>query len=142
MQREYLRRVLAVALMVLAIAFVAAAQSSKADLPVVIEATVPFYPIGPHTANIQGTVRVKVTTDGHRVQMATVEDDGGHPALGRAAKENAITWRFSNHNPVTFIVTYRYMLVAKLEDIESNAPNSKVILKFPTAVEVYAQRWP
>lgn len=85
---------------------------------------------------------MKIATDGHHVIAATVEDDGGNPALGRAARENATTWQFSAHNPTTFTVTYRYILVTKLEDIESNAPNSKVVLRFPTTVEVYAQRWP
>lgn len=118
------------------------AQNSKASLPVVIAAATPLYPVGPHTANIQGSVLVKITTDGHRAATVSIEDDGGNPALARAARENAETWKFSNHNATTFTVTYRYILVAKLDDIESNALNSKVVLRFPTVVEVYAQIWP
>ncbi len=140
--RHSFQSVLTAVVMILAPVFFAAAQQSKATLPMVVGAAVPFYPIGPHTVNIQGTVRVKIATDGHHVTTATVEDDGGNPALGRAAKENAMTWQFSTHSPTSFIVTYRYILVAALEDIESNAPNSKVVLRFPTTVEVYAQRWP
>ncbi len=128
--------------MMLAGTTVAFAQSSKASLPVVIAAATPLYPIGPHTVNIQGSVRVKITTDGHRAAAVSIEDDGANPALARAARENAETWEFSNHNPTTFTVTYRYILVAKLDDVESNALNSKVVLRFPTAVEIYAQRWP
>jgi len=75
----------------------------------------------------------------------------GHPpkaeneanvALSKAAEENAMTWHFSRHDPTTFTVTYRYILVARLKDIKSNAPNAKVVLRFPTDVDIYAQRWP
>ena len=118
------------------------AQSSRASLPLVTGASTPLYPIGPHTVNIQGSVRVKMVTDGHRAVTVSVEDDGGHPALARAARENAETWEFLNHDPTSFTVTYRYILVARLKDIESNTLNSKVILRFPTSVEIYAQRWP
>jgi hypothetical protein len=116
-------------------------QQSKVSLPMVIGAAVPFYPIGPRTVNIQGTVHVKISTDGQRVIDTNVED-GGNPALGKAAQENAMTWQFSKHEPTTFTVTYRYILVARLKDIKSNAPNAKVVLRFPTDVEIYAQRWP
>ena len=114
---------------------------SKISLPMVIGAAVPFYPIGPRTVNIQGTVHVKISTDGRRVIDTNVED-GGNPALGKAAQENAMTWQFSKHEPTTFTVTYRYILVARLTDVKSNAANAKVVLCFPTDVEIYAQRWP
>jgi len=117
-------------------------HQSKVSLPGVIGAAVPLYPIGPHTVNIQGTVHVKISTDGQRVIDAKVEDDGGVPALGKAAQENAMTWPFSVGEPTTFMVTYRYILVAKLKGIKSNALNSKVVIRLPTDVEVYAQRWP
>jgi hypothetical protein len=116
--------------------------SGEASLPSVIGAATPLYPIGPHTVNIQGVVRVKVNTDGRQVSDARVEDDGGNPALGRAALDNAKTWLFSDHSPTMFTITYRYILVADLPDIKSTAMNAKVVLKFPTEVEVYAKRWP
>lgn len=115
---------------------------TRAALPAVIAAATPIYPIGPHTANIQGVVRIRVATDGHRVADASVEDDGKNPALGRAALENAKTWEFANHKPTGFTVTYRYVLVEKLPDIKSAVLNSKVISRFPTDLEIYAQRWP
>ena len=117
-------------------------SQSRVSLPSVIAAAVPLYPIGPQTVNIQGTVHVKISTDGHRVIDAKVENDGVNPALGRAAQENAMTWRFAVGEPTTFTVTYRYILVPKLKEIKSNALNAKVVLCFPTDVEVYAQRWP
>ena len=117
-------------------------QAGKASLPVVIAAAVPLYPIGPHTVNIQGIVRIRISTDGRRLIDTRIEDDGGNVALARTAQENARTWQFSNHEPTSFTVTYHYILVDRLPDIESNALNSKVVLRFPTDVEVYAQHWP
>lgn len=143
MNNKFLRQtVVTVVAVMMAVGVVLAQENMKASLPVVISAATPLYPIGPHTANIQGTVRLNITTDGHRVVGADVKDDGGNPALGRAARENVLTWQFSNHTPLSFEVTYRYILVDKLDDIESNAPNSKVVIRFPTSVEVYARRWP
>lgn len=143
MRNKFLRRSVVTVTVVLVAAGVLMAQENlKASLPVVISAATPLYPIGPHTANIQGSVRLQVKTDGHRVVEADVKDDGGNPALGRAARENVLTWQFSNHEPLSFEVSYRYVLVDKLDDIQSNAPNSKVVIRFPTSVEVYARRWP
>lgn len=115
---------------------------SRASLPAVIAAATPIYPIGAHTANIQGVVKIRISTDGHRVIDAVVEDDGGNPALARSAQENATSWQFANHDPTRFVVTYRYILLNKLPDIKSATLNSKVVLRFPTDVEVSALRWP
>lgn len=142
MKKQHLRRISLISLLAILASAIAAAQQPRASLPAVTAAAVPIYPIGPHTVNIQGVVRIKVSTDGHRVTRVAVEDDNGNPALARAAQENARTWRFANHEPIAFTVTYRYILVASLPDIQSNALNSKVVLRFPTDVEVYAQRWP
>jgi hypothetical protein len=120
----------------------AESKEPAVSLPRVRAAAVPFYPPAAHTANISGIVRVAVTTDGHRVTEVKVLDDGRNPALGRAAQENASTWVFAVHDATTFTVTYRYILEKDLPDIKSNAPNSKVVLRFPTDVEVHAVCWP
>lgn len=120
----------------------AAQDPSRAALPNVYAAAVPIYPPVAHMANVQGLVRVKVTTDGHGVVSTSIENQDANPVLARAAQENAQTWKFSAGDPLTFTVTYRYKLVAKLKDIKSNQSNSKVVLRFPTDVEVLAQRWP
>jgi len=115
------------------------AQQFKTALPRVVAAEVPLYPIGPHTANVQGDVRVKVRTDGRRVVAANIESDGGNPALARAAEENVWTWRFGIHDPTTFTVTYRYKLVTDIEPVQNNP---RVLLRLPTEVEVDELRWP
>jgi len=120
---------------------VAPAQQSNASLPIVVAAAVPLYPIGPLIADIEGTVRVRVTTNGRRVAEATVVD--GPPALARAARENVLTWQFSAAQaPTTFTVSYRYKLVSEWKQIETDTPNCRVVIRFPTDVEVYALRWP
>lgn len=55
---------------------------------------------------IQGTVQVRVTTDGHSVTK--IDAESGNPFLVRSAIQNLRTWRYSNHTPRTFDVTYSY----------------------------------
>lgn len=122
--------------------FAASREPSKAALPSVYAAAVPIYPNVARMANVQGSVRVKIATDGHAVTNTSIENQDANPVLAKAAQENAQTWKFAAGQPTTFTVTYRYILLPKIKDIKSNAPNSKVILRFPTDVEVYAERWP
>lgn len=117
-------------------------EASRTSLPSVYAAAVPIYPPVAQMANVQGVVRVRVATDGHTVVSTSVENQDANPVLARAAEENAQTWKFSAGEPVTFTVTYRYVLVTKLRDIRSNAGNSKVVIRFPTDVQVSARRWP
>src|SRR5882762_2968741 len=70
---------------------VAQAPELKAALPMVASASVPLYPPLAHTANIEGVVHVRITTDGQRVKIAHAED--GPKLLAAAAEENAITTR-------------------------------------------------
>jgi TonB family protein len=117
-------------------------HASKATLPSVYAAAVPIYPSVARIANVQGIVRVRVATDGHGVISTSIENQDANPILARAAQENAQTWKFSAGQPIKFTVIYRYVLLAELKDIKSNANNSKVVLRFPTDVEILTQRWP
>jgi TonB family protein len=117
-------------------------QASRAALPTVYAAAVPIYPNVARMANIQGLVRVRVTTDGHGVTNTSIENGDATPVLAKAAQENVQTWKFAAGEQVTFTVIYHYVLLPKMKDIKSNSPNSKVVLRFPTNVEIYAQRWP
>lgn len=113
------------------------AQKSSVALPMMTSAQVPFYPDIARIAKVEGVVHLKVTTDGHGVVSAQVEDGPGLLAL--AAQRNVQTWQFSIHEPTTFTVTYTYKLVTDLESIQNNP---RVILNLPTQVEVDALRWP
>jgi hypothetical protein len=112
------------------------AQQSSVALPMVSSAQVPLYPPVARVANVEGVVHIKVTTDGHRVVSTQVED--GNKLLAASAEDNAKTWQFSLHEPVTFTVTYTYKL---LTEWKGNPDNPIVVLRFPTEVEVSRVRW-
>lgn len=104
-------------------------QQSRSVMPMIAGGAVPLYPPLARAANIQGVVHVKITTDGMRAVTAQAED--GHRLLAIAAEENARTWQFSKHEPMSFRVTYRYRL-----DADADPNNPTVILRFPTEVDV------
>jgi TonB-like protein len=112
-------------------------QQSKVALPRVSAAGVPLYPLQAYISNIEGVVRLKITTDGHRVVDTHVED--GHKLLASAAEENVRTWQFQVHEPTTFTVTYRYKLVTNWK---GDPYNPAVVLRLPTEVEVSTRRSP
>ena len=108
------------------------AQAGRADeLPVVESAEVPMYPLMARIARLEGTLTLRVQTDGTAITGVTGE--GGSPLLRHAAEKNLRTWRFVTHKPTIFEVTFVY-------SIDSEMPvgggNSTVVLKFPTRVEV------
>ena len=106
-----------------------AAQEPKIVAPLIAGASVPLYPPLARAAKVQGVVHVKVTTDGSKVETARAED--GHPLLVAAAEENARTWQFSKHEPISFTVTYRYRL-----DKDADPNNPTVILRLPMEITV------
>ena len=113
------------------------AKESKVALPRVSAAGVPLYPVQAYISNIQGMVRLRVTTDGRQVTEIHVEE--GQNPLAEAAEENLRTWRFQTHEPTTFTVTYTYKLVAKWK---GDPYNPTVVLRLPTEVEISNRRWP
>jgi len=119
-----------IALLVMGIASVSA-QESKVALPMVAGAAVPLYPPLARATRIQGVVHIEIATDGHNVITTRVKD--GQKLLAAAAEENARTWRFAVHTPISFTVTYRYKLDAKLND---NPNNPTIVLRLPTEVEI------
>ncbi len=117
------------------------ARSCPADwpLPRVSAAALPLYPLLPHMANIEGTVRIRVTTDGHQIVVTQVEE--GNRLLAAAAGKNLGTWRFETHKPVSFEVTFRYKVVPR-DEWRGDRDNPVITLRLPTEVEVSALRWP
>jgi hypothetical protein len=55
---------------------------------------------------LQGTVILRITTDGHIV--SDVKLTSGHPVLAPDAMKNVRTWKFADHAPTTFAVKYSY----------------------------------
>ena len=66
-----------------------------AKLPVVKSGDMPFYPPLLRTAQVEGEVDLRVTTDGSSVVSATL--DYGNLLLVKAAQDNVRTWKFEPH---------------------------------------------
>ena len=131
----YVRTTQVLALFALGLgATMSTAQQSKEPLPTVATAGVPFYPPVARVARIEGVVRLRLLTDGKRVSAIFIK--GGPPALVPAAEENVRTWQFKEHNPTTFVATFRYKM---LPESECEMDNGTVLLRLPTEVEVSAK---
>lgn len=119
--------------LILSCAGVSAAQSGEAkpDIPVVRSAAMPLYPVLARQARVEGTVQVKVTTDG--TSIANIAALGANKILLEAAEQNVRTWTLYKHTPQTFTVTFVY----KLEAPEVYGfVNPTVLLELPSRVEV------
>ena len=119
-------------------------QTSKQTappLPKVVSASVPFYPELTGQAHIEGTVSLRVSTDGTRI--STFDKETGHRLLVEAAKENLKTWQFKPHTPTKLEVTFIYRILAVQCDSECNCDSEEkesVMLSLPTSVEVSTKR--
>ena len=117
-----------------------AVQKTASDLPKVIRASVPFYPDLARQTRIQGTVTLRVPTDGKVV--SSVGAGNGHPILIEAATENVKTWEFKPHVPTSFDVTFRYTLFIPECDSECHCDRGQhgekelVLLHLPTEAEL------
>ena len=101
-------------LLLLLITFVASAASVNAQeaagtLPEVTNHATPVYPALARQAQIQGRVHLEITTDGHTVINVATKD--GHPLLAGQAETNVRTWKFVNHVPGTFEVTFKFEML-------------------------------
>jgi TonB family protein len=106
-------------------------------LPIVKSGDMPLYPPLLRLGQIEGEVRLRVTTDGSGVSSVTVES--GHVLLAKAALENVRTWKFEPHTPTVFSTLFTYRLIKELHtySCDPDLPdNGSVILKLPTQVEI------
>lgn len=110
------------------------AQNAEPQLPVVTSASVPLYPRTALLAHIQGTVKIRATTDGNTV--SALDAESGPPMLVQAAEDNIRTWQFEEHKPVTFVVTFHYTIE---EPPQCGPDNATVILHMPSDVQVNAK---
>ena len=84
------------------------APKSDEPLPTIAAAAVPLYPRVALLTLTQGAIHVQVSTDGHQVTAAHAKEN--LKPLSSAAEENAKTWKFVQHTPTTFTITYEYKL--------------------------------
>lgn len=102
------------------------AQENARALPEVTEHGPVGYPPLARQARITGQVHLRLTTNGHAVTDVTVVD--GHPLLVQAAVDSARTWKFVEHVPGTFDVTFNFRL-----------PADETFLQQPGIIEVVAE---
>ena len=84
----------------------AAAEENSIPVPDITQHRQPRYPGLPWEAQIQGQVRMRVTTDSYCVAKITMESS--EPLLAQAAEANVRTWWFAYHKPGTFNLTFNY----------------------------------
>jgi TonB family protein len=101
-----MRRSLFVAVALCVLACCAFGQT-ETPLPTVTAFECPKYPPKAESMRLQGMVKLKVTTDGH--QITDVKLLPSHPVLAEEAVKNVRTWRFADHKPTSFIVTFYYV---------------------------------
>jgi len=104
------------------------------ELPVVVFASMPLYPRTAQLAHIQGTVRLRVTTDGKNI--SSTEAESGPPMLLQAALENVRTWQFAPDKPRTFGITFNFVLE---DPPECEVQNATVVAHMPSEVRVSAK---
>jgi hypothetical protein len=84
-----------------------ALAQTDTPLPTVTAFDCPKYPPKAESMRLQGMVKMQVTTDGH--QITDVKLLPSHPVLAEEAVKNVRTWKFVDHQPISFIVTYFYV---------------------------------
>lgn len=127
-----LSKVLAFALIACPVVQAARAQNGHAQMHLE-HAEVPLYPEPAHTANISGTVDVRVTVKDRGVVDAEVISEP--PILRPATTENIESWHFAYHVSDTFETKFVYQL-AEVGDLAS----PKVELQLPYLVKITGVR--
>jgi len=129
-----IRKFLGVGLIVGGTLSPALGQTAKQETPLLIAGTIPLYPRMALAAQIQGTVKIRVVTDGKRV--VSLEAESGPPMLVKAAKDNILTWEFGEHKPMTFVTTFEYVIE---EPAECGFSNGASVLNLPLEVRISAK---
>lgn len=108
------------------------------ELPRVSNMDIPFYPPLARAANVYGTVRLKVTTNGERVTDVQVLE--GHKLLAGAAEHNVRSWKFLPSKPSTFSVLFTFKFADananNYEQLIKMLPDAEVRTELPLAVEI------
>ena len=81
-------------------------QKDTERLPTVTKFECTKYPEKARSLHIEGVVTMQITTDGHGVSGVKVLRAA--KVLAPYAEANVRTWKFTDHLPTTFTVTYDY----------------------------------
>lgn len=106
-------------------------QVTEKDLPILSDAKMPIYPSKARGAGLQGTVKVRVHTDGKKI--ANIEPIIGPIFLENYVKENLMTWVFREHEPAVFEVIFKFILD---KNAKSTFGNCNVVAKIPTMITI------
>lgn len=106
-------------------------------LPTVTAFECPKYPKKAQSMHLQGTVKLKVTTDGHRI--TNIEVLPSHPVLAEEAIKNVRTWTLADHNATSFVATYYYSLEEHYKDKKDPVTKCSAKMDLPTKVMVSTQ---
>jgi hypothetical protein len=108
-----------------------AAQGAEQKIPLLIAGELPLYPPIARAARVQGIVKVKVTTDGKNVSL--ISEESGPQMLVKSAKEKILTWKFVDHKPTTFMVTFHYSIE---EPYQCGYGNGAMVLHLPREARI------
>jgi hypothetical protein len=112
------------------------AQDSQPTLPTVITFECPKYPPKAESMGLQGIGKMQVTTDGHKV--VDIKLLPSHPVLAAPAEENVRTWKFADHTPTTFTVTYNYVYAGRFKKDAVTKCSAKMELPIKVTVSTDA----
>lgn len=92
--------------------------------PVMKAGEMPTYPAIARQARIEGTVVLKITTDGNAVEK--VEVVSGHPMLVGNSVSAVKAWQFETHEPTTFTFKLTYdQLTEADEEVRRENPEGQ-----------------
>jgi hypothetical protein len=117
----------------------AASAKAQGAFPRIVQHEHATYPAAALSAQVQGDVIVKFTTNGQSV--VSVDATSGPQPLQQACIDNVKTWKFSRHTPGTFQAIFRFKILAPdhpVEDVFPGLPNLIEIIALPPSVQAQA----
>jgi len=100
--------------------------------PIVLEMKPPICPPMVRLSGISGTAKFLVKTDGHKIQEILKSE--GPPMLQRQIPSQLMTWRFEDHAPTEFTITFKITVVFRDPCASKRAEEVKMAL--PSSVEI------
>jgi hypothetical protein len=107
-------------------------QKDTESLPTVTKFECPTYPEKARSLHIEGVITMQITTDGHGVSGVKVLRAAR--VLAPYAEANVRTWKFTDHLPTTFTVTYDYAFEGNYKQDPATKCEAKMDL--PKSVKV------